>query len=50
MLTSGWDGTTNGEQQPVGTYVWVMKGFQEDNVNTPLQFAGKNTGTILLKR
>ena len=50
MLTTGWNGTANGEQQPVGTYVWVMKGFQEDNENTPLQFAGKNTGTILLKR
>ena len=23
MLTSGWDGTSNGQQQPVGTYVWV---------------------------
>jgi len=50
MLSTGWDGTANGQQQPVGTYVWVMTGFQEDNDNTPLQFAGKNTGTILLKR
>jgi gliding motility-associated-like protein len=50
MLTSGWDGTFNEQQQPVGTYVWVMTGFQDDNDNTPLQFAGKNTGTILLKR
>ena len=50
MLTEGWDGTFNEQQQPVGTYVWVMTGFQEDNDNTPLQFAGKNTGTILLKR
>ena len=50
MLTEGWDGTFNEQQQPVGTYVWVMTGFQEDNDNTPLQFKGKNTGTILLKR
>jgi gliding motility-associated-like protein len=50
MLTEGWDGTSNEQQQPVGTYVWVMTGFQDDNDNTPLQFAGKNTGTILLKR
>ena len=50
MLTEGWDGTSNEQQQPVGTYVWVMTGFQDDNDNTPFQFAGKNTGTILLKR
>ena len=50
MLTIGWDGRSNEQQQPVGTYVWVMTGFQDDNDNTPLQFAGKNTGTILLKR
>ncbi len=48
MLTSGWDGTANGQQQPVGTYVWTMSGFTIDG--TPLQFGGKNTGTILLKR
>jgi len=48
MFTEGWDGTFNNEQQPVGTYVWTMSGFTIDG--TPLQFGGKNTGTILLKR
>ena len=48
MRTSGWDGTSNGQQQPVGTYVWTMSGFTIEG--TPLQFGGKNTGTILLKR
>jgi len=48
MFTEGWDGTFNGEQQPVGTYVWTMSGFTVDG--TALQFGGKNTGTILLKR
>ena len=48
MLTTGWDGTFNNEQQPVGTYVWTMRGFTIDG--SALQFAGKNTGTILLKR
>lgn len=25
-ISRGWDGTTNGENQPVGVYVWVCKG------------------------
>ena len=41
MLTSGWDGSSNGEQQPVGTYVWVMAGFQEDNVQYPASICRK---------
>ena len=48
MFTEGWDGMFNDEQQPVGTYVWTMRGFTIDG--SALQFAGKNTGTILLKR
>jgi gliding motility-associated-like protein len=48
MFAEGWDGMFNDEQQPVGTYVWTMRGFTIDG--SALQFAGKNTGTILLKR
>jgi gliding motility-associated-like protein len=48
MFAEGWDGMFNNEQQPVGTYVWTMRGFTIDG--SALQFAGKNTGTILLKR
>lgn len=48
IQTIGWNGKHNEIEQPVGTYIWTMSGF--DINDDPLQFNGKNTGTILLRR
>jgi gliding motility-associated-like protein len=40
----GWDGTRNGAQQPPGTYVWVIRGYDRNNNIV------ERKGTILLLR
>lgn len=48
MQTAGWDGTSNGMEQPTGTYVWTMEGT--DSFGNPITFNNQNTGTVLLRR
>lgn len=48
LQTTGWNGQSNGEDQPTGTYVWTMTGNTVTGV--PVSFEGANQGTILLRR
>jgi gliding motility-associated-like protein len=29
-MSQGWDGTINGRQQPVGTFIWIIKAVDYD--------------------
>lgn len=44
----GWDGTHNGKAQPIGKYLWSLRGKTTDGQS--LQFQGRNTGPINLLR
>ena len=46
--TTGWDGTSNGEPQPSGTYVWQLDGAFTDGAK--LSIEGKQLGNITLIR
>lgn len=35
--TDGWDGRKDGKPQPIGVYVWTVKGVTEDNVSHELK-------------
>jgi len=48
LVTTGWDGTSNGEDQPTGTYVWTMTGTTI--TGAPVTFNDQNKGTLLLRR
>ncbi|MDG2330579.1 MAG: gliding motility-associated C-terminal domain-containing protein [Flavobacteriales bacterium] len=48
LQTMGWDGKSNSDDQPSGTYVWKMTGTTI--TGAPLSFNGNNQGTILLRR
>jgi gliding motility-associated-like protein len=48
LVTTGWNGTSNGEDQPTGTYVWTMTGTTI--TGTPVTFNDQNKGTLLLRR
>jgi len=48
LLTVGWDGKSNGEDQPTGTYVWTMTGTTI--TGNPVTFNDQNKGTLLLRR
>ncbi|WP_188462987.1 Ig-like domain-containing protein [Marivirga lumbricoides] len=48
LFQSGWDGTSEGKEQPQGAYIWVIKGSFQDG--SPLLINGKNTGIIKLVR
>lgn len=48
MQTIGWEGTSNGVDQPTGTYVWTLEGI--DTFGNPIHFNNQNTGTVLLRR
>ena len=43
-LFKGWDGTSNGVKQPIGNYIWILKGKSEDNKDIFLK------GSVLLFR
>ena len=40
-IKNSWDGTTNGNQQPAGTYAWIIQGYDIDG--TPLNLKGTVT-------
>ncbi len=44
----GWDGTHNGEKQPIGKYIWRISGTATDGQD--LRFQGSDTGKINLFR
>ncbi len=48
MQTTGWDGKSNDQEQPAGTYVWTMEGT--DIHGNTISFEGNNKGTVLLRR
>lgn len=48
IQTTGWDGMSNGQEQPAGTYVWTLEGM--DIYGNTISFNGNNKGTVLLRR
>lgn len=48
IQTNGWDGKHNEIDQPTGTYVWTIEGTDMSGI--PIDFQGKKSGTILLRR
>ncbi len=48
LTFEGWDGTTNGKEQPVGLYFWRIEG--QTKSNTALKANGKSEGVIYLMR
>ena len=44
----GWDGKNGGEDQPAGTYSWVLNGKRRNG--NPLSFQGKSYGQVVLMR
>jgi len=46
--TTGWDGTHNGERQPISMYIWAIEGKFFNGA--PVQYEGKNQGKINLVR
>jgi len=48
ISTSGWDGTTNGKEQPNGIYYWKTSGV--NNNGKKVKIGGKTTGVIHLLR
>jgi len=44
----GWDGKSNGQEQPIGMYVWAIEGkFANGN---PIKYKNKDTGEINITR
>ncbi|MFN8342229.1 MAG: gliding motility-associated C-terminal domain-containing protein [Cyclobacteriaceae bacterium] len=48
VMTTGWDGTTNGSPQPPGTYYWKIAG--ENTQGGSLTLNGRRNGSVLLVR
>ncbi|MBL3658255.1 beta strand repeat-containing protein [Fulvivirga sediminis] len=48
LMQQGWDGTSEGKEQPQGAYVWVIKGTFSDG--SALTINGKDAGVIRLAR
>ena len=48
LMQQGWDGTLDGQEQPQGAYVWVIKGTFSDG--SALTINGKDSGIIRLAR
>ncbi len=48
MSVSGWDGSTNGKEQPNGIYYWKILG--ENNNGTKVEIGDQTTGVIHLLR
>jgi len=46
--TTGWDGTHNGERQPISMYIWSIEGKFFNGA--PVQYEGRNQGKINLVR
>ena len=47
-VTTGWDGSTNGLDQPNGIYYWKVYGYLDDG--SPLRLNDKESGVIYLMR
>jgi len=48
ITVNGWNGTSNGRDQPVGVYYWEVKG--ETAAGTKILFNGKSVGSVVLMR
>ncbi len=48
LQTIGWDGKSNGVDQPTGSYVWTFTGTTANG--EPIVINGTNQGSILLRR
>lgn len=42
----GWNGETNGKEQPVGSYLWVIEGTFDSGKKISIE--GKHSGTLIL--
>lgn len=46
ITETGWNGSTDGKEQPAGSYLWVIAGFFDSGKKVSIE--GNNSGTLIL--